>query len=210
MILWQRITIAATIALASLTARAEILPSLRIKLGGAPLSTAWASVMSEKADALFLDDCTSRTVQCGSLRATLTAIVRSSKGQPAYGIAYSINSGVNAALRYVPDNIAYGVPDRWSTVRETLASGRGDCEEYAILKMWMLIAAGFDRKDIRFQLVRITATSEDHAVLLVSIAGNEVILDNLSKSIDEPAMMYTPLLSFVDMDTFIYGSKAKQ
>ena len=40
----------------------------------------------------------------------------------------------------------WGVPDRWSPPLETLATGRGDCEDYAIAKYVALTAAGIPHR----------------------------------------------------------------
>jgi predicted transglutaminase-like cysteine proteinase len=38
--------------------------------------------------------------------------------------------------------------DYWSTPREFLISGRGDCEDYAIIKYFTLIKLGFDERKL--------------------------------------------------------------
>jgi hypothetical protein len=46
-----------------------------------------------------------------------------------------------------------GVPDRWSSPLETLTTGRGDCEDYAIVKYVALLNVGIKRQDVKLVLV---------------------------------------------------------
>jgi predicted transglutaminase-like cysteine proteinase len=42
-----------------------------------------------------------------------------------------------------------GVRDRWSYPLETLTTGRGDCEDYAIAKYVPLVDAGVPKEDVK-------------------------------------------------------------
>jgi predicted transglutaminase-like cysteine proteinase len=46
---------------------------------------------------------------------------------------------VDLAIAPVSDEVQWGVPDHWSAPFETLQSGRGDCEDYAIVKYLALL-----------------------------------------------------------------------
>lgn len=85
-----------------------------------------------------------------------------------------VNGRVNQAIRPVKD--AAG-PDRWSL---PLAEGRntGDCEDYALTKRQELLARGIDRSALNLAIAT-TPKGEVHAVLLVSTADGEYVLDNL-------------------------------
>lgn len=50
----------------------------------------------------------------------------------------AVNQQVNQLLAYTHDLAACGRRDCWQTPAETLASGRGDCEDYAITKYFLL------------------------------------------------------------------------
>lgn len=52
-----------------------------------------------------------------------------------------VNRQVNRELRYQSDQEQYGVPDIWTAMP---ASGRGDCEDFALTKLARLIGAGVD------------------------------------------------------------------
>jgi predicted transglutaminase-like cysteine proteinase len=104
-----------------------------------------------------------------------------------------VNRNVNQAIRYVSDFQQHGVADVWSSPFETLASGMGDCEDYAIAKFAALQASGIPQADIKMLLVRDMAVREDHAVLAVRVEGRWLVLDNrysrLSEARDLPNFM---------------------
>ena len=104
-----------------------------------------------------------------------------------------VNRNVNQAIRYVSDFQQHGVADLWSSPFETLASGMGDCEDYAIAKFAVLLASGISEADIKMLLVRDMAVREDHAVLAVRVEGRWLVLDNrysrLAEARDLPNFM---------------------
>jgi predicted transglutaminase-like cysteine proteinase len=90
----------------------------------------------------------------------------------------AVNRMVNAAILYTSDLDQHGVADLWSAPLATFASGRGDCEDYAIAKYVLLREAGVAVRDMRLLLVRDRSNNQDHAVLAVREAGRWLILDN--------------------------------
>lgn len=92
--------------------------------------------------------------------------------------AEAINRGVNQAVRYVSDDVQHGLPDVWSAPLQTLRTGLGDCEDYAIAKYALLLAAGMPQADLKLLLVRDLAVRQDHAVLAVRLDGKWSVLDN--------------------------------
>ena len=188
--------------------RSEVLGSVALAISNAPLSQRWRAALSEQADSYFGDDCHATRATCASrLRQQLAGAVAIAQRQGELDAIRSINSAVNAQLRYRNDMDTYGVPDYWAKASEVLARGTGDCKGYAILKMWMLLAAGFDRSQIRLQLVKIPATGQDHAILIVNTQDGQFVLDNIASTVrkDNEVKEYVPLLSFVKNDTHIHG-----
>jgi predicted transglutaminase-like cysteine proteinase len=90
----------------------------------------------------------------------------------------AVNRMINSAIVYTSDLAQHGVADLWSAPLETLASGRGDCEDYAIAKYVLLRESGVAAQDLRLLLVRDRSISQDHAVLAVREADRWLILDN--------------------------------
>jgi predicted transglutaminase-like cysteine proteinase len=92
-----------------------------------------------------------------------------------------INSHVNGTIREVSDLEQYGREDVWALP----TSGKGDCEDFAMLKRKMLIERGWPSSALSIT-VGATAQGEAHAVLLVSTAQGQYVLDNLTSSILSP------------------------
>ncbi|MBM6580444.1 transglutaminase-like cysteine peptidase [Microvirga sp. BT689] len=92
-----------------------------------------------------------------------------------------INSHVNSTIREVSDLEQYGREDVWTLP----TSGKGDCEDFALLKRKMLVERGWPSSALSIT-VGATAQGEAHAVLMVSTAQGQYILDNLTSSILSP------------------------
>ncbi len=67
-------------------------------------------------------------------------LVRLLRRLPAAERQGAANRHVNQLIDYTPDLELCGRRDCWQTPAETLASGRGDCEDYAIAKYFLLDA----------------------------------------------------------------------
>lgn len=192
--------------------RGEVLGSVALAISNAPLTQRWRAALDERADSYFGEECRAPRVACTSkLRRRLVEAVVIAQRQDEQEAVRSINAAVNSSLKYRTDSDTYGVPDYWATASEILQRGTGDCKGYAILKMWMLLAAGFERSQIRLQLVKIPATGQDHAVLVVNTKSHQLVLDNITAVVrdDNQVKEYLPLLSFVENSTFIHGNRKK-
>jgi len=108
-----------------------------------------------------------------------------------------VTHSVNGAIRYISDQAQHGLPDRWTSPLATLASGMGDCEDYAILKYRVLREVGVARENLRIVLLRDTLTREAHAVLAAQADGRWFILDNrrLGFYEDKALPHYMPLFA---------------
>ena len=69
----------------------------------------------------------------------------------------------------------------------TLASGAGDCEDYAIAKFVALQRAGVSPDDLRIVIMRDTIRGEDHAVAAARLDGHWLTLDNRRMAMVEDA-----------------------
>ena len=85
-----------------------------------------------------------------------------------------INAWVNKTIEPVSDMDHWGVVDQWDYPTD----GRGDCEDYALLKRRMLMAEGFPRQALLMTVVK-EANGDGHAVLTVKTTRGEFVLDNL-------------------------------
>lgn len=86
-----------------------------------------------------------------------------------------VNRGVNASVTSVTDQDHWGVADRWDYPMD----GRGDCEDFVLLKRKMLLDRGYPRQALLVTVVKDHA-GEGHAVLTIKTTKGDFALDNLS------------------------------
>lgn len=122
-------------------------------------------------------------------------------------ILQAVNSYANHAIRYVEDRELWGKSDFWANAKTTFRLGKGDCEDIAIAKLQMLAAMGIRREDMVLTLTRDLVRQVDHAVLIVRLDGQYVMLDNTTdKLVDASASQgYRPILSFGKDQSWIHG-----
>jgi predicted transglutaminase-like cysteine proteinase len=130
------------------------------------------------SEANQIDACRSDDAQCGRASRKFIAMTAAAGNGDVRSRVETVNRAVNQAIRYVSDYEQHGVADLWSSPLETLASGVGDCEDYAIAKFALLQAAGIAEKDLKLLLVRDLAVRQDHAVLAVRVNSRWLVLDN--------------------------------
>jgi len=86
-----------------------------------------------------------------------------------------VNTWVNQTIQPVSDPEAWGVADRW----DYPDTGKGDCEDFSLLKRRLLIAEGLPAGTLLVTVVK-DAKKEGHAVLTVRTTRGDFILDNLN------------------------------
>jgi predicted transglutaminase-like cysteine proteinase len=136
-----------------------------------------------------LERCRADAAGCPSYAAQFLRLINVVKSKSGRARLDEANRGVNAAIRYVTDFMQYGEVDRWSAPLATFATGKGDCEDYAIAKFVALRHAGFPGDDLRVVFVRDRAIGQDHAVLAARIDGRWWILDNRGSGLIEASRM---------------------
>ncbi len=124
----------------------------------------------------------------------------------------AVNEGMNALLTYASDDETYGVSDYWATVDESMERGRGDCEDIAIAKMWLLNAAGVDLSNMRLVVLKDTLRNLDHAVLSVVENGHQYVLDNTTMKVGHADWMrgYRPIYALSAKQSWIYGMRVPE
>lgn len=118
-----------------------------------------------------------------------------------------VNRWVNDQIAYESDDRLYGQRDHWATADQTLAQLKGDCEDYAILKMQMLRAAGIRPDRIKFTLLRDLAANRDHAFLVVTGTSGDKVLDNNINRVYgvHEAVAVRPILSFSEDRSWVHA-----
>jgi predicted transglutaminase-like cysteine proteinase len=119
----------------------------------------------------------------------------------------AVNSFTNHHLVFADDPSIYGVADHWAGLAETLAQGRGDCEDFAITKMQLLAAAGVPTRDLYLILVRDTGREIDHAVAAVRDGDRLYILDSANDAVRTADQVkgYRPVASFSGENHWTFG-----
>lgn len=85
-----------------------------------------------------------------------------------------VNRKVNMAVQPVTDMDHWGVVDRWDYPTD----GKGDCEDYALLKRKILMHDGYPRQALLITVVK-DHEGEGHAILTIKTNQGEFVLDNL-------------------------------
>ncbi len=156
--------------------------------------TKWNGVEADiRAENDILELCRTSPKRCPAAARSFLAIVAQGRVQTGRARIGIINRAINLAIRPMSDLAQWGVLDRWSAPLETLTTGRGDCEDYAIAKYVALIQAGVAAEDVRFVIVHDLAVDENHAVVATRLNGDWIILDNrwltLVKDSEMPRMV---------------------
>lgn len=95
------------------------------------------------------------------------------------------NIVVNRRIAYA-DDTALGSNDVWQTPIESLARGRGDCEDIAIAKFFLLLAAGVEPRAVRLLYARwcdesVPGVETPHVVAVARDPFDDpFVLDNLN------------------------------
>ena len=88
-----------------------------------------------------------------------------------------INNHANQSVEPITDLDYYGVEEHW-----TYPKSFGDCEDYALLKRYMLIQQGWPESSLLITVVK-QPNGDGHAVLTVRTDRADYILDNLDTKV---------------------------
>jgi len=91
----------------------------------------------------------------------------------AWADMVKVNSWVNENITPVTDLDHWGVVEQWDYPDD----GKGDCEDYVLLKRRMLMQAGWPREALLITVVR-DKKNDGHAVLTVKTDRGDFVLDN--------------------------------
>ena len=90
----------------------------------------------------------------------------------------SVNQKVNANIKAITDVDHWGVVDVWGFPDD----GKGDCEDFQLLKRRILSESGLPRRAMRMTVV-IDELGEGHAVLVIRTNRGDYVLDNKTSSV---------------------------
>ena len=160
--------------------RPDVFGTVARKVGHTPLDNRWHSV------------------EHAPVTGSAAHFAQSVKGDAPLKKLEAVNWYVNRRVQFTDDYKRFGRADVWSTANETLRSGRGDCEDFAIAKMQLLEAAGVAERDLYVLLVHDTARVLDHAVLLVRDGRELLVLDSMDDQVRTAGAVkvYRPVAGF--------------
>ncbi len=169
--------------------REDFLGSKRIMIGKTPFDDAWRRV---------------------SRRSLARARVSDMLGNPAsegLELVALVNGWVNRHIEYARDARLYGASDFWASAGQTLKAGKGDCEDFVILKYQMLAALGIAREQMSLTITRDLVRNEDHTVLIVKLDEGYFMLDNATSTV-LPANLshdYRAVMTLSSQGSWVHG-----
>lgn len=125
---------------------------------------------SSRAPIGWIEFCADNPRECNIARSAPRDVVLTTK---VWKDLVRVNKWVNDTIKPITDMDQWGVVEKWSYPD----TGRGDCEDYVLLKRRMLIKAGWPREALLITVVR-ERNGDGHAVLTVKTDKGEFILDN--------------------------------
>ena len=99
-----------------------------------PVLSKWNGVVADIRAESNSDALPQRRAPCPAAARNFLNVIadgRAREGRARIGV---INRAINLAIQPMTDLAQWGVADRWSAPLDTLTTGRGDCEDYAIAK----------------------------------------------------------------------------
>ncbi len=111
----------------------------------------------------------------------LNSSVEDLKGLSTLEQLKEVNAIFNNFIKYSSDMTVYKKSDYKAVIQETVVTGRGDCDDYALAKLQALLYSGFDIANIK-----VAITNEDgviHMKLFVLVNNEIMVLDNLNKKV---------------------------
>lgn len=169
--------------------RPDVFGSVALRVGHTPLDARW------------------QRVEHLAVRGAAARFSDSIADLPARDKLAAVNRYVNRRVTFTDDYRQFGRADVWEAANETLHSGRGDCEDYAIAKMQLLRRAGIADRDLYLTIVKDLVRRADHAVLVVRADDHMFVLDNGTDELldSETIEDYRPVLTFAATGTWTHG-----
>lgn len=169
-----------------------------MRVASHPASQRWSEAQDRAAAALpALRACMANPAAChgGALPAWRAMMAEAATATPERRLRL-VNRGVNLMLTYRSDQAHHEVDEHWAGPLETLVDAAGDCEDYAIVKLWSLALLGVDPDTMAITVVYDAPRRGHHAVLSMAAEGTVLALDS-SHAVVAPlsATPYRPVVA---------------
>ncbi|PZN92603.1 MAG: transglutaminase [Hyphomicrobiales bacterium] len=140
-------------------------------IAGVPIASAPANASGDaRAPYAWSDLCKRSPAEC---RVDVNEADRVEMTPKLWKTMIALNTRINREIEAVTDEDHWGVVDRWDLPED----GKGDCEDFALLKRKRLAEAGVPRRAMLMTVV-IDEENAGHAVLMVRTDRGDFILDN--------------------------------
>ena len=181
-----------------------------MEVAAPPENSGWEQWRRIKADILAqmprLRVCHDKAESCTAAERKFETIVINAEKQEGIARIDVVNRGVNSSIKYTPDQVQWGVADKWSAPfsadgQGSFQTGKGDCEDFAAAKFLALYQAGIPLTNMRVVLVHDSVVNLDHAILAVHYENRWLILENRHDELydDKVYSTFRPLV-VVDAD----------
>ena len=158
----------------------DVFGSVGVRINRSPYSSKWKHAAQKGSGAVW------------------DKIVAGVRSRPSIdGKLQAVQYYVNRSAVWGNDIDVWKAEDYWATPNETLRIKSGDCEDFAILKMMLLSAAGISLDNMYLTVGYDTVLKQGHAVLVVRDNGSLWILDERTDAVirDENFHYFNPVLS---------------
>lgn len=178
----------------------NVFGSISFPVQNLPISSRWEKVYGA------MEGCGDAAV-CRNDDPVMKKLARDMRREGLLEKLKTVNTFINHSIKYRSDKDLYGVVDYWATPEEILKNKAGDCEDFAILKMFALIEARVLPEIMAIVVVRDQEHEAYHAVLSVSSENEILILDILKDDVlnDTAYKSYLPLYSLSTGNTWVHG-----
>ena len=158
-------------AFAIILTAAAVSPAKAQPAGVIPVATAPADASGDaRAPYAWSDLCRRSPAEC---RIDTREPERVEMTPKLWKTVVALNSKINREIEAVTDEEHWGVVDRWDLPED----GKGDCEDYALLKRKRLAETGIPRRAMVMTVV-IDEENAGHAVMMIRTDRGDFILDN--------------------------------
>ena len=154
---------------------AQAAPAGRQLVAYPPAASAAAIKGDTKIPIGWIDFCNRYPRECATEPLAARSVVLNAD---AWRTMVQINARVNGAIEPVTDYEHWKIAERWDYAED----GKGDCEDFVLLKRRALLQAGFPRQSLLVTIVR-DEKNEGHAVLTVKTDRGDFVLDNQEEKI---------------------------
>jgi predicted transglutaminase-like cysteine proteinase len=123
----------------------------------------------------YVEFCNELPKECAATNSEPRDVVLTSK---VWKDLVRVNKWVNDTIAPITDMDHWGLVEKWSYPDD----GKGDCEDYVLLKRRMLMQAGWPREALLITVVR-DKKGDGHAVLTVKTDKGDFVLDNQEEQV---------------------------